>query len=90
MNTSSKIKMFIIQKINHTYVSKDTSCFATYKMGAVNKLTLKMELIIFTMISLILKFLNQKIDKKSYKHIGIYNIGYITIKKLMIVKILAV
>ena len=28
-----------------------------------------------------------KIDKKSYKDIGIYNIGYITIKKLMIVKI---
>ena len=29
-----------------------------------------------------------KIDKKSYKNISIYNIGYITIKKLMIVKIL--
>ena len=29
-----------------------------------------------------------KIDKKSYKDIGIYNIGYITIKKLMIVKTL--
>ena len=27
-----------------------------------------------------------KIDKKSYKDIDIYNIGYITIKKLMIVK----
>ena len=24
----------------------------------------------------------QKIDKKSYKNIGIYNIGYITIKKI--------
>ena len=31
-----------------------------------------------------------KIGKKSYKDIGIYNIGYITIKKLMIVKILTV
>ena len=31
-----------------------------------------------------------KIDKKSYKDIGIYNIGYITIKKLMIVKIITV
>ena len=31
-----------------------------------------------------------KIDKKSYKDIGIYNIGYITIKKLMIVKIFTV
>ena len=28
-----------------------------------------------------------EIDKKSYKDIGIYNIGYITIKKMMIVKI---
>ena len=28
-----------------------------------------------------------KIDKKSYEDIGIYNNGYITIKKLMIVKI---
>ena len=31
-----------------------------------------------------------KIDKKSFKGIGIYNIGYITIKKLKIVKILIV
>ena len=31
-----------------------------------------------------------KIDKKSYKDIGIYNIGYITIKKLMIMKIFKV
>ena len=31
-----------------------------------------------------------KVDKKSYKNIGIYNIGYITIKKLMIVKVFKV
>ena len=31
-----------------------------------------------------------KIDKKSYKDIGIYNIGYIINKKLVIVKILEV
>ena len=31
-----------------------------------------------------------KIDKKSYKDIGIYNTGYITIKKLMIMKIFIV
>ena len=31
-----------------------------------------------------------KRDKKLYKDIGIYNIGYITIKKLMIVKIFTV
>ena len=27
-----------------------------------------------------------KIDKKSYKDIGIYNIGYIALKKMVIVK----
>ena len=31
-----------------------------------------------------------KIDKKSYKDIGIYNIGYITVKKLMIINIFTV
>ena len=31
-----------------------------------------------------------KIDKKSFKGIGIYNIGYITIKNLKIVKIFTV
>ena len=31
-----------------------------------------------------------KIEKMYYKNIGIYNIGYITIKKLMIMKILIV
>ena len=31
-----------------------------------------------------------KIDKKSYKNIGIYNIGYTTIKELIIVKIFTV
>ena len=31
-----------------------------------------------------------KIDKKSYKNIGIYNTEYITIKKLMIMKIFTV
>ena len=31
-----------------------------------------------------------RIDTKSYKDIGIYNIGYITKKKLMIVKIFTV
>ena len=31
-----------------------------------------------------------KIDKKSYKNLGIYHIGSITIKELMIMKILIV
>ena len=45
---------------------------------------LKVELIIFTSTWLILKIFEPnllKIDKKSYKDIGIYNIRYITIKK---------
>ena len=28
-----------------------------------------------------------KVDRKSYKNIGIYDIGYITIKKLMTMKV---
>ena len=31
-----------------------------------------------------------EIDKKSYKNIGIYNIGYITIKNLIIVRVFIV
>ena len=31
-----------------------------------------------------------EVDKKSYKNTGIYNIGYIAIKKLMIVKVFTV
>ena len=31
-----------------------------------------------------------KLDKRSYKGIGIYNIGYITIKKIVICKIFTV
>ena len=46
-----------------------------------NKLTLKIELIIFTTTLLVSKIL-LKIDKKSYKDIGIYNIGYITFKRI--------
>ena len=30
------------------------------------------------------------IDKKSYKNVGIYNNGYITIKKMMIMKVFTV
>ena len=46
-----------------------------------NKLTLKIELIIFTTTLSVSKSL-LKIDKKSYKDIGIYNNEYITFKKI--------
>ena len=83
MNTSSVIKkmflyiiiMFIMQKIiNHTY-----------KMGVIKQIDIKNRTYYFynDMIN-IKKFDSNllKIDKKSYKDIGIYNIGYIAIKKI--------
>ena len=73
MNTSIVIKYGYRAKINHTYI-----------MGTVKQINIKNRIYYFyndildleTFISNLLK-----IDKKSYKDIGIYNIGYITIKK---------
>ena len=43
------------------------------------------------MILLILKLLiNLKLDTKTYKDLDIYNIGYVTIKKLVMVMMLIV
>ena len=69
------IIMFIMQKfINHTY-----------KMGLIKQIDIKNQTYNFynDMIN-IKKFDSSslKINKKSYKDIGIYNIGYITIKKI--------
>ena len=50
----------------------------------LSKLILRIVHITFLMIWLILKYFDLsliRIDKKSYKHIGIYKIGYITIQK---------
>ena len=41
MNTLSVIKCLSGKKINHACMSKDTSCFATYKMGRVNQINIK-------------------------------------------------
>ena len=57
----------------------------TYKWEILSKLTLKIIHITFLMTWSMLKrlwFKLNKIDKKSYKNIGIYNIGYITIKNV--------
>ena len=65
-------------------MSKDTSCFATYKMGTVKEINIKNQTYYFhsDIIDLENFKLNLlKIDKKSYKDTSIYNIGYITIKK---------
>ena len=74
MNTSIVIKHGYRAKINHTYI-----------MGTVKQINIKNRIYYFynniidleTFISNLLK-----IDKKSYKDIGIYNIGYITIEKI--------
>ena len=75
--------MFIKEKINNN----------NYKMGVVKQIDIKNRTYYFynDMIN-IKKFDSNllKIDKKSCKDIGIYNIGYIIIKKLMIMKIFIV
>ena len=62
-------------------------------MGAVKQIDIKNRTYYFynDMIN-IKKFDSNllKIDKKLYKDIGIYNIGYITVKKLMIITVFLV
>ena len=72
MNTS--IKFFAVQNINRTY-----------KMGTLKQINIKNRTYYFyNDIIDIENFKSNllKIDKKSYKDIDIYNIGYITIKKI--------
>ena len=72
MNKSSIIKkMFIMQNINHTY-----------KVGTVKQINIKNRTYCFYNGIIDLKSFKSnllKIDKKSYKNISIYNIGYIRI-----------
>ena len=66
--------MFIMQKIvNHAY-----------KMGVIKQINIKNRTYYFYNDIIDLENFKSnllKTDKKSYKDIGIYNIGYITIKK---------
>ena len=57
-------------------------------MGVVKQINIKNQNYCFQNDINLKKFESKllKIYKKSYKNIGIYNIGYITIKKMMIVK----
>ena len=53
-------------------------------MGSIKEINIKIERITFLMIWFNIKDFDSsllKIDKKSYKNIGIYNIGYITMKR---------
>ena len=62
-------------------------------MGKVQKLNIKNQTYYyFNNIINIKEFLSNllRIDKKHYKDIDIYYIGYITVKKLVIVKMLTV
>ena len=64
-----------------------------YKMGEVKQINIKNQTYYFYNDIINLKNFDAKLlktDKKSFKSIGIFNIGYITIKKLMIVKIFIV
>ena len=66
-------------------MSKDTSCFATYKMGTIKQINIKNRTCYFYNDIINLENFDSsllKIDKKSYKDIGIYNIGCITVKKI--------
>ena len=67
--------MFIKEKINNN----------NYKMGVVKQIDIKNRTYYFYNDKINIKDFDSallKIDKKSYKDIGIYNIGYITIKKI--------
>ena len=66
-------------------MSKDTSCFATYKMGAIKQINIKNRIYYFYNDIIDFESFDSsllKLDKKSYKDIGSYNIGCITIKKI--------
>ena len=70
--------MFTNQKINHTY-----------KMGTVKQINIKNRTYYFHNDIIELENFDSsllKIDKKSCRDIGIYNIGYITIKKICDIK----
>ena len=66
-------------------MSKDTIYFTTFKMGLIKQIDIKNRAYYFynDMINFE-KFDSNllKINKKSYKDIGIYNTGYITVKKI--------
>ena len=67
-------KIFIIQKIIHNI-----------KMGTVKQINIKNRTYYFHNDIIDLQNFESnllKLDKKSYKDIGIYNIGYITIKNI--------
>ena len=62
-------------------------------MGNIKQINIENRTIYFFNEMINIKYFDSrliKIDRKSYKNIGIFNISYIAIKKLMIIKILIV
>ena len=65
--------------------TRETTIYWTYKMGIVKQIDIKNRTCYFYNDIIDIKNFDArllKIDKTSYKNIGIYNIGYITIKKI--------
>ena len=62
-------------------------------MGNIKQINIENRTIYFFNEMINIKYFDSrliKIDRKSYKNIGIFNISYIAIRKLMIIKILIV
>ena len=74
MNTLGVIKKYLSYKINYTY-----------KIGTIKQINIKNRTYYFYNDIIDLENFDSsllKLDKKSYKDIGIYNIRYITIKRI--------
>ena len=81
MNTPSVIKKIFL----YDYVYRAKNINHTYKMGVIKQINIKNRTYCFYNDIIDLENFKSnllKIDKKSYKNIGIYNIGYITKKQI--------
>ena len=77
--------VLILFTINTRSVIKEMIIFIMYKIGEVKQINIKSRSYYFYNDIIDLENFDArllKIDKKSYKNIGIYNIGYITKKKI--------
>ena len=75
------------ENVSNVYYAKN---YKSYKMGGVKQINIKNRTFYFYNGIIDLNNFDArllKIDRKSYKNIGIYSIGYIIIKKTMIAKI---
>ena len=70
-----------------------TAILLNIQMGNIKEINIENRTIYFFNEMINIKYFDSrliKIDRKSYKNIGIFNISYIAIRKLMIIKILIV